>query len=188
MKKQPPGPPYRRSPNQVLAPCEIPTCEEVITPADQIYKGRAFNKGGWREAKGYEDWMPGEIIKVMGQGGSMIQAMIAIGISRDRFFHWVNPKHNSYIPEIREAYENGKALSQCWWERNAQVGIWGGKQFNCSTFQFLMKNRFKADYGDKAQVDINISGDEKMLAALNATAQKDWSENDPDQSEFKEED
>lgn len=89
-----------------------------------------------------------ELVMDLGeQGKSRTQIARTLGTTRQRLLEWEQAH-----PEFRDALACAADLAQAWWEDQGQLGINLGKDFNAATFQFMMKNRFKADYSEKFEI------------------------------------
>lgn len=138
-----------------------------------------FANGKWKLKPIFEPWMADKIIEVMREGGSFVAAAVECGIGRSTLFEWKNPKSPMYIPDIGKACELGIELSQLWWEKQGQKGVWGGKEgFMPAAFSFQVKNRFKRDYADTPAPEIEEPTQNPLLDALKDTAETDWTPNE----------
>jgi len=92
------------------------------------------------------------------KSGSSIAAFAAeVGVSRHRLNEWAK-KHRQF----RDAMEISQSIAQRFWEsrlHKAALGIIEKidgiplKNPNASLIMFIMKNRFRDDYGDQIRVD-----------------------------------
>lgn len=97
-------------------------------------------------------WMLDKVIEVGRRGGTHAEMAIELGIARETFYTW-RDTHEDFLDAIKIA----DAASQVWWERaarNGAVGLING--WNPTTYIFHMKNRFRHDYKDKPEVEVNI--------------------------------
>jgi hypothetical protein len=69
-------------------------------------------------------------------------------------------------PEFATAMEEADYMAQAWWERQGREGINKGVQkFNAVLYQFIMRNRWRADYQDPQKHDVVGTGFLKFLEA-----------------------
>ena len=87
------------------------------------------------------------VIELGEQGKSRTQMARTLGTSRKVMLEWEEAH-----PEFRNALACAADLAQAWWEDAGQNGIMMGKDFNAATYQFCMRNRFRADYTEKVEV------------------------------------
>lgn len=86
------------------------------------------------------------------EGGLSIESFAGvIGVSRDSIYEWKD-KHQEFSDSIKTGIEK----SLLFWEKLGRAGTTGKiKGFNCSTFIFTMKNRFK--WTDRTETNLNGS-------------------------------
>ncbi len=95
-------------------------------------------------------------------GTSITGVCVTLDISRETYHRW--KKEN---PEFADAAARGEAISQRFWEKKGQAGVFGEiDKFSGSSWQFVMKNRFRADYRDEQAVQTNNTLIEKLLEKL----------------------
>ena len=63
--------------------------------------------------------------------------ILAGGIDRDTFYLWVHT-----YPKFAKAYEEGKFLSEAWWNSVGRLGAIGARPIQPAMWIFNMKNRF----------------------------------------------
>lgn len=85
------------------------------------------------------------IVDTMRDGGTIAMALAAIDISKQTKANWCNPEHVNYKPDIAEAFEHGRLLSQAWMEKQGIDNLHqdtkpGAKKFNHVLWYMLMKN------------------------------------------------
>lgn len=96
------------------------------------------------------------------EGASIVKVCHKLGICRETFYEW-----KRVHPEFLAACKQGEIASQTWWEDNGKDGIFGGiDKFSGSSWQFVMKNRFRKDYRDEESVQTNNTLIEKLLEKL----------------------
>ena len=81
------------------------------------------------------------------EGTSLENIAAAIGISRETFNEW-SKSNTSFSDAIKAACD----LSLAWWEETGQVNMLR-QGFNATAYIFQMKNRFREDYRDAAQME-----------------------------------
>ena len=96
------------------------------------------------------------------QGKSIAAVCNRLDIVKDTYYRWIE-EHK----EFGEACKRGLSESQEWWESKAQEAIFSTDKdlkFASSAYIFTMKCRFKENYSDQQQNDINVTLIEKLLA------------------------
>jgi hypothetical protein len=104
----------------------------------------------------YEPWMADKIIEVAENGGHVSAMCKAIGIrSRDTFYRWLKE-----YPELNEAYEKSKTVSQAFYEEVLLAGALGKiKNYNFNSIAMILNNKFGDEYKRSASgssTEINI--------------------------------
>lgn len=104
----------------------------------------------------YEEWMCDKIIEVAEQGGHCAAMCKAIGVkSRDTFYRWLKE-----YPELNEAYEKSKTVSQAFYEEVLLAGALGKiKNYNFNSIAMILNNKFGEEYKRSASgsnTEINI--------------------------------
>lgn len=92
------------------------------------------------------------IIEMMKEGASIVEVCSKIGIPRATLYTWLDKKSPNYKEHLAEVVQEGKELSQGWWERQARENL-DNKSFNAALWFMNMKNRFKQDWRDKHEVE-----------------------------------
>jgi hypothetical protein len=81
------------------------------------------------------------------------------GVPLATFKHWIDRNSPNFVPELREAVDEGLALAQARFE---QIGLEASQglveKHAASTYQFLMKNRFRQDYREESFQNVRSSG------------------------------
>lgn len=103
-----------------------------------------------------------ETIRLGQEGKSKAQIASALGVSTKTLVGWAkNPK----FPEFELALDYALTCSQAYHE---DVGLKGVKgvlpKFNASAWMFTMKNRFRDDYKDITDQNIELSGTAKNMS------------------------
>lgn len=104
-----------------------------------------------------------ELVLAFGsEGMTRREIALELRIGKSTLYSYIE-KHPAFAAALDEA----DYLSQAWWEKQGRLGINRGVQsFNAVAFQFMMKNRFKADYQDASKVEHDIgSGFLKFMDA-----------------------
>ncbi len=91
-------------------------------------------------------------------GESVAEVASELGVSRQAFYVWVDR-----YPEFKEAYEEGKQLSEAWWTKLGRAGATGKVNIQPTVWIFNMKNRF--DWRDKVEQN-HTSSDGSMTPAF----------------------
>lgn len=100
----------------------------------------------------YKEEYCDQIIEHLAQGFSMESFAATINCSRDSLYEWRN-KHKSFSDSIKIGLEK----SLIFWEKIGQEGTLGKiKGFNCATYIFSMKNKFR--WTDRTEAEITHSG------------------------------
>ncbi len=95
------------------------------------------------------------------KGKSIIAVCNKLGIVSSTYYQWVE-----HHPEFKDACQLGLQHSQEFYEDIGLDGIRGDlEKFGGSSWQFVMKNRFRHSYSDQQQNDINVTLIEKLLAS-----------------------
>lgn len=97
-------------------------------------------------------------------GASVTKVCVALGICRDTYYEW-----KKVHPEFASAAKLGEQRSQIWWEDKGKGGVFGEiDKFAGSSWQFVMKNRFKECYqpDNTNEKPVNETLLEKLLEKL----------------------
>jgi hypothetical protein len=78
-----------------------------------------------------------QLIDHMKEGLSFESFGAIVDCCKDTLYLWLRE-----YPEFFDAKKRGTLHSQLWWEREGKRGMWGGKQFNCGSWIFNVRNRF----------------------------------------------
>lgn len=87
---------------------------------------------------------------------------LELDIHYSTFDDWQNNN-----PEFSDAVKAAEKISQGWWEREGRKATFGGCEgFNATSYIFNMKNRFKDDWRDKQEQDVNHGVQDSLSALL----------------------
>lgn len=108
----------------------------------------------------YEPWMNEAALDKFKDGKSITSVCCTLDISRETYYRWRDDKDHPFYPIAKK----GECLSQQYWEDRGQEGVLGGiDKFAGSSWQFIMKNRFRDNYSDAAPKDARDTLIEKLL-------------------------
>lgn len=99
----------------------------------------------------YEEEFCEMVIKFMAEGRTLKDAATMCGIKWRTFAEWIEEGNERYIPQLAEAVEFGKQLSELWWNETARLNL-SNKNFNATLFMMNMSNRF----GWTRRIDGNV--------------------------------
>jgi hypothetical protein len=104
------------------------------------------------------------VVELGAQGMSKAQMVAVIGVSRKTMTAWAE-RHQEFADAVEWALD----LSLAWWETVGQTNL-TRPGFNATAYAFIMKQRFRADYGDLAA---NEPTDRSSVAVDPAEAPRD---------------
>lgn len=109
------------------------------------------------------------------EGMSIAEIAFELGVGRKSLY-----RYREKYPELNEAFEEASFIAQAWWERKGRESVGGTLPMsNPSTYQFIMRHRFKEDYPDKQKHELGAAEDLrelwKMLGANNAAPRQEAS-------------
>ena len=102
----------------------------------------------------YKPEMCDQVIKLMGQGASLIEVAAELGVSHETVHDWKRVDSPQYIEAFSDAIKAGVRLSHAWWERNGRINL-ENKDFSATLWYMNMKNRF--GWRDKHDIDMTGS-------------------------------
>ncbi len=104
-----------------------------------------------------------QVAEMFADGSSITQVCARkLKVHRDTYYEW-----KKVHPEFRKAAETGEQISQAYWEDIGKDGIVGDlEKFAGSTWQFVMKNRFRDSFSDQQPESVNNTLIEKLLEKL----------------------
>lgn len=83
------------------------------------------------------------------QGYSLLEMAFTVCRSYNTFLAW-----QDQYPEFMTSVKQAQRLSQAWWERKGREATFGEIEgFNATSYIFQMKNRFRADWRDRHEVE-----------------------------------
>ena len=101
--------------------------------------------GNAQDQDKFEPWMVDKARELFAQGESITSVCCDLDISRETYYRWRDDPNHPF----NFAAKKGEQLSQQFWERAGRDGILGGiDKFGGSSWQFVMKNRFREHYAD----------------------------------------
>lgn len=111
----------------------------------------------------YESWMDDVALSKFKEGDSITSVCCALDISRETFYRWRDDKGHPFSRIAKK----GERLSQDHWEHIGKDGVVGNlEKFAGSSWQFIMKNRFREHYSDQQPKDTTTTLIEKLLEKL----------------------
>jgi hypothetical protein len=100
-----------------------------------------------------------KVIDMGKYGASKHEMALDLDINYSTFILW-QETHEEFSNAVKEAM----AYSQAWWEKNGRTATFGSTPgFNATSFIFNMKNRFKDDWRDKVETDLNSQSTVKTI-------------------------
>lgn len=98
--------------------------------------------------KKYRPEMCAAMLEMGAKGYGRMEMVAALKITHRTFLNWLDSN-----PEFAEAAQEAAYLSQAWWERRGREATFGGVDgFNATSYIFQMKNRFRKDWRERAEV------------------------------------
>jgi transcriptional regulator with XRE-family HTH domain len=145
MANEPKQPPKPKTPRKPKTPNVVKAEGAPAAPAPAPETPKRGRPTKWA------DDIPERMLELAGEGKSRAQIAKAIGISRQTWTRWESEK-----PEFSDAVKEAQWLAQAWWEDRGQAGITAGVGgFNATAYIFQMKNRFRDDYRDQQDHNVN---------------------------------
>ena len=98
------------------------------------------------------------VVEIASQGKGKAEIAFELGVDRDTLREWAKAK-----PEFSVAIKKAYEAALVWWEKKGREGTVGEIEgFNSTSYIFQMKNRFKDDWRDKVnhdvEVEVNVGG------------------------------
>jgi transposase-like protein len=145
MANEPKHPPKPKTPRKPKTPNVV---KAEGAPAAPAPAPEARKRG--RPSK-YDPAMCDLVLELGEQGKSKVQIARSLGVHPETMTEW-GKVHPEFSASIKEA----QALAQAWWEDAGQDGIKAGPgMFNATAFIFQVKNRFRDDYRDQQDHNVN---------------------------------
>lgn len=111
--------------------------------------------------KEYSQDMCLDAIHLGEDGKSPSQICKALGVSAKTKDRWI-ADHSK--PEFKLAMEMAHTYEQAYWEHMGYNGTKGTlPKFNATSWQFIMKNRFKKDYKETTESKVDITSNVKNM-------------------------
>ena len=98
------------------------------------------------------------VIELMSQGASIVEVAGLLDIRRETIYDWINPESDRFNPEFSNTIKKGLEASQIWWEKQARTNL-ENKDFNFTGWYMNVKNRFRADWFEKQEIDHTTKGE-----------------------------
>ena len=98
----------------------------------------------------YDPTVCDELPAMFADGSSIVKVCARkLGIARSTYYEW-----KEKYPEFKKAAEKGEQLAQCAQEDVLEEGARGKiENYNATSQIFLMKCRYRKDYGEEKQTD-----------------------------------
>lgn len=93
-------------------------------------------------------------INLLKQGASIAEIALEIDCALSTIYYWIDKQ-----PDFSDAIKRGVDLSRGWWEKNGRTQL-HCKEFNHVLWYMNMKNRFRANWSDKAEEKAESNSDE----------------------------
>ncbi len=117
----------------------------------------------------YEPWMDAKALELFADGESITSVCCDLDIDRDTYYSWSKDKDHPFYKIARK----GEKLSQQYWERLGRQGIRGDlEKFAGSSWQFVLKNRFREHYADDKKESPEKSLSDLLVEAVAAQSKK----------------
>jgi len=101
------------------------------------------------------------IVDLLKQGKTLTAFRVKYGIPPTTLYQW-REQHPDFDAACIQAIE----ASRSFWEDVLENGVLDGeRKLNHQSLQFLLKNRYRKEYGDKQQID--VSADVKQTITFN---------------------
>lgn len=99
----------------------------------------------------YDPAMCETVVECGRQGMGKLETCAELDIDYSTF-----EAYQEKYPEFSKAVKRGRELSQAWWEQKGREATFGGVDgFNATSYIFNMKNRFREDWKDKHDHEVN---------------------------------
>lgn len=119
--------------------------------------------GNAQNQEKFEPWMIEKAKALFADGESVTSVCVDLDITRQTYYNWKDDPDHPFSATAKK----GEALSQQFWERAGKHGTLGGiDKFAGSTWQFIMKNRFRDHYSDQQKEKESNTAVEMLLNLL----------------------
>lgn len=100
----------------------------------------------WGRPSKYEPTFPDIIIARAAEGCSVVERSVAIGITTQTYYTWIDPGSDVYKQDFHEAHLQAEILCQAWWEQHGRTYlVVNGKdspRLDAQVYRLNMMNRF----------------------------------------------
>lgn len=103
------------------------------------------------------------VIEMGKQGKSPAYMASFFNIDRITLMRWAEA-----YPDFGTALSRAREHAQAWWEEDAQRNL-GSKHYQSQLWRYNVMGRFKDDYGERQQVDVNVTLREALVASAPLT-------------------
>lgn len=111
----------------------------------------------------FEPWMIEKARALFADGESITSVCCDLDITRQTYYNWRDDSEHPFSVIAKK----GELLSQQFWERLGKHGIAGNiDKFGGSSWQFVMKNRFREHYADQQKEKEGNTAVEMLLTML----------------------
>ena len=108
----------------------------------------------YAEQEKFEPWMIERAQAVFAEGESITAVCCELDISRETYYRWRDDPNHPFS----RAAKRGERDSQRNWEGIGKDGVTGClEKFGGSTWQFIMRNRFRETYSEKEKEKDNTA-------------------------------
>ena len=141
-----------RALNGTRMQASIVTMKRRVTK--KVVKKKAAKRSVGRPTK-YRPEFCDIVIDCGKEGKGRAEIAAALGISRETLNQWAKSK-SLFSDALKRAYDEALA----WWEGQGREATFGKHEgYNSTSYIFQMKNRFKDEWRDKIDHDVEFSGD-----------------------------
>jgi len=112
----------------------------------------------------YNPEMLDKMHAVFATGGSIAAVCVELDISRETLYDWTKRSSPRFNKDFSDSFKAGKLKAQVVWENIGLGQSDGSSKGNATTYNFIVKNRFKEDYADKKEIE--VSGNLELTAML----------------------
>lgn len=139
----------------VKKPTPKPIATQTPTPP--------VKRNPWRPTKYNPEWVD-TLPEMFAEGQSIVEVAVKLGLVKDTLYQYAK-EH----PDFSDALARGRLISQAWWEAQGRNNLqdiddYDGetkqttrRKFNHSLWAKNVSCRFRADWTDKQEVDVNTN-------------------------------